>query len=253
LALRAILFKFHNQLKQHPTCFQSVTLEITQNDEDFYTYRRSVKLCSIISASLNDARGLLLSTRTANEPMRFSIKARGSRSTYLSASMTFNTSITVYKKQWDPNQRIPLLLLLSARASPCTKERASQSIYPSTCTAFSMCITAYKKQGVPDQHTSLLLLLSARASPHIKSKGFPINVPLCFYYFQHKHHCVQKARGARSILHTSSTTFHMHLLSRIKSKGLHSTHWSARNQVSKRWSSIMIGPTGPDRCISFIS
>jgi hypothetical protein len=54
-----------------------------------------------------------------------------------------------------------------------------------------------------------------------KSNGLPIDVPLCFYYFQHAHHCVQKARGSWSMLHTTSTTFHTRLLSRIKGKWLH--------------------------------
>jgi hypothetical protein len=35
---------FHGRLKQHPISFQSTTPETMQNDERFYTYRRSVAL-----------------------------------------------------------------------------------------------------------------------------------------------------------------------------------------------------------------
>jgi hypothetical protein len=46
-----------------------------------------------------------------------------------------------------------------------------------------------------------------RASPHTKSKGLLIDAPYRFYYFQHAHWHVQKARGSWSTLHTNSTTF----------------------------------------------
>jgi hypothetical protein len=54
-----------------------------------------------------------------------------------------------------------------------------------------------------------------------KSKGLPIDIHLCFYYFQHAHHRVQKLRGSRSMLHITSTTFHTRIPPHIKSKGLH--------------------------------
>jgi hypothetical protein len=40
-----------------------------------------------------------------------------------------------------------------------------------------------------------------------KSKGLMIDVPLCFYYFQHAHRRIQKVRGYWSTLHTAFTTF----------------------------------------------
>jgi hypothetical protein len=54
-----------------------------------------------------------------------------------------------------------------------------------------------------------------------KSKGLPIDVPLCFYYFHTRIAVYKKWGGSRSTLHTSSTVFHTRLLSRIKVKGLH--------------------------------
>jgi hypothetical protein len=64
-----------------------------------------------------------------------SAKARGSRLTYLSASIILSTHIAAYKKQETLDQCIPLFLLLLVRASPRTK-----------------------KQGTTDQRTSLHLL-----------------------------------------------------------------------------------------------
>jgi hypothetical protein len=42
-----------------------------------------------------------------------------------------------------------------------------------------------------------------------KNKGLPIDVSLCFYYFQHAHHRVQQARDSRLTYLFSSTTFNM--------------------------------------------
>jgi hypothetical protein len=81
-------------------------------------------------------------------------------------------------------------------------------------------------------------------APRTKTKGLPIDGPHIFYYFQHVLHRVQKVRGSRLTVHTSSITFstrfaaykkqgapdwrytHLLLLSaraspRTKSKGLH--------------------------------
>jgi hypothetical protein len=54
-----------------------------------------------------------------------------------------------------------------------------------------------------------------------QSKGLLIDAPYNFYYFQPAHYRIQKARGSRSTLHTTSSTFHTCLPSCIKSKGLH--------------------------------
>jgi hypothetical protein len=53
-----------------------------------------------------------------------------------------------------------------------------------------------------------------------KSKGLPIDVPLCFYYFQHVQHRAQKRRGSRSMLHTTSITFST-CIAVFKKQGLH--------------------------------
>jgi hypothetical protein len=71
-----------------------------QNDEHFYTYRRSVKLRLITNASLIDARGLLPNARMANEPTRFP-----------------------HKNQGAPDRRSSLLLILFTRAVPHTKSK----------------------------------------------------------------------------------------------------------------------------------
>jgi hypothetical protein len=70
-----------------------------------------------------------------------------------------------------------------------------------------MCNTTYIKQEAPDRRSIQVLLLSARAVPRTKSKGLQIDDPYNFYYFQQAQHNVQKARGSRSTLHTTSITF----------------------------------------------
>jgi hypothetical protein len=50
-------------------------------------------------------------------------KAKGSRSTLRTTSITFSTCIIAYKKQWAPNRCSMQLLLLLARASPCTQSK----------------------------------------------------------------------------------------------------------------------------------
>jgi hypothetical protein len=79
-------------------------------------------------------------------------------------------------------------------------------MYLSASTMFSTCFTA----EAPNRCTSLLLLLSPHASPHTKSKRLTIDIPLCFYYFQHMHRRVQKARSSRLMYHSAST-FRMHI------------------------------------------
>jgi hypothetical protein len=81
--------------------------------------------------------------------------------------------------------------------------------------------TRQQKQEALNGHTSLLLLLLAHASLRTKNKRLPIDIRLCFYYFHHAHHCVQKAWGYRSTYLSTSTTFHTCLPPRTKSKGLH--------------------------------
>jgi hypothetical protein len=80
---------------------------------------------------------------------------------------------------------------------------------------FYMHIITYKKQGTPDQHSIQLLLLSTCTSPRTKVRGsqstLPINVSNQLLYFVHAHRHVQKARDSRSMLHTASTTFNMHI------------------------------------------
>jgi hypothetical protein len=56
---------------------------------------------------------------------------------------------------------------------------------------------------IPYQYFILFTHVASRK----KSKGLPINTPYNFYYFQHAHRRVQKARGSRSTLYISSTTF----------------------------------------------
>jgi hypothetical protein len=75
---------------------------------------------------------------------------------------------------------------------------------------FYTCIAAYKKQGAPDRCYIQLLLLSTRASLRTKSKWLQIDAPYIFYYFQHVHRRVQKARdsiGIYSIFSIWLTTF----------------------------------------------
>jgi hypothetical protein len=95
------------------------------------------------------------------------------------------------------------------------------------------------KQGAPDRCTYLLLLFFKRSSSRTKSKGFLIDVPLCFHYFLHMHHHVQKARGSRSKLLSASTTFYM-CIATYKKQGapdrctsmllLHFTHTSSHTK-----------------------
>jgi hypothetical protein len=99
------------------------------------------------------------------------------------------------------------------------KARHSRSTYLSAYITFSMHIAVYKKQEALNQRTSLLLLLSTRASLGTKSKRLPIDVSLYFYYFQHAHRRIQKARSSRSMLHTTFITFHVCFPSRIKTMG----------------------------------
>jgi hypothetical protein len=107
---------------------------------------------------------------------------------------------------------------------------------------------------------------------HTNSKGLLIDVPLSFYYFQCTHRRVQKVRGSRSTLHTTSITFSTCIatyknqdapqLSRYYHQwfGLTlnpmsaspSIHRNAGEQMSARSSFIMIGHVGYDRLISFI-
>jgi hypothetical protein len=157
-ALKVIHFKFHDQLRQRLIRFQSATLETTQNKESFCAYWHSVKLHPIISATLIIARGWLLNACMTNEPMNFSIRARGSWSMYLSTSNTFYTCNIGYKNQGAPDQHTSLLLLLFTGASLRTKK------------------------GAPDRRTSLLLIHFTHASPHTKSKGLLINISLYFSY-----------------------------------------------------------------------
>jgi hypothetical protein len=80
---------------------------------------------------------------------------------------------------------------------------------------FYMHIITYKKQGTPDQRSIQLLLLSTCTSPRTKVRGsqstLPINVSNQLLYFVHAHRHVQKARDSRSMLHTASITFNMHI------------------------------------------
>jgi hypothetical protein len=104
-------------------------------------------------------------------------------------------------------------------ANMSAKARGYQSTYLSASITFSTRSATYKKQGAPDQYSIPLLLLSVHATPCTKSKELPIDAPYSLYYFQHAQRRVQKVRGYRSTLHIASTTFHTHLLSRIKPRG----------------------------------
>jgi hypothetical protein len=162
LALRAIRFKYHDQLQQCSIGFQSATPETMQNYECFCTYQCLVAL-GPITGSTRSTKGV--DTRTHRRPMCQRIsKSKG---------LPTNVYLCFYYFQ-HIHRRVQ-------------KARGSRSIYLFVYIIFSMGIVMYKKQGAPEQHTSLLLLLSACASPCTKNKGLTINVPFCFYYFQHTH------------------------------------------------------------------
>jgi hypothetical protein len=52
------------------------------------------------------------------------------------------------------------------------------------------------------------------------SQGLPIDVSNHLLYFQHAHHRVQKVRGSRSMLHTTSITFNT-CITAYKKQGVH--------------------------------
>jgi hypothetical protein len=124
---------------------------------------------------------------------------RDSRLTSLTISYTRSDT---YKSARD--SRLTSLTISYMRRDAYKSARGSRL---ASLTISHTCNATYKLARAPDRRSIQLLLLSVRASPCTKSKGLQINAPYIFYYFQHAHHRVQKARVSISILHTASITF----------------------------------------------
>jgi hypothetical protein len=119
-ALRAIRFKYHDWIQNHPIDFQSATPEIMQNDECFYAYRRSVVL-SPITILTRSMQGADTHACTTNAPMHQ--QSKGILIDIPLCFYYFSTCIAAYKKQGTPYRCTSLILLLSAHVSPCTKSK----------------------------------------------------------------------------------------------------------------------------------
>jgi hypothetical protein len=109
-----------------------------------------VQWCSTWSQAWPDRCKWLTHECTHGQRANASAKARGSRSTYLSTSITFNTRITTYKKQWPPDWCSIQLLLLLAHALLHTKNKGLPIDATYNFYYFSyMPSVVHKKQGAP--------------------------------------------------------------------------------------------------------
>jgi hypothetical protein len=142
----AICFKFHDHINQLPINFQNVIPETVQGDKRFCESWWSTKLCLNSNKRHWSTQGTYFRShaRSVNQRVKISKglpidapyifyyfqharhhvqKARGSRSTLHTTSITFSPCVIVYKKQGAPDRCSIRLLLLSARALPHTKNK----------------------------------------------------------------------------------------------------------------------------------
>jgi hypothetical protein len=90
---------------------------------NIYAHYDDVRSFAQIEISVQDRCKELTSDRTYDHESTCKKSARGSQLMPLTISYTFYTRITAYKKQGALDRRSIQLLLLSARASPCTKSK----------------------------------------------------------------------------------------------------------------------------------
>jgi hypothetical protein len=118
-----------------------------------------VQWCSTRSQAQPNRRKGLTHESMHDQCTNASTKARGSQWTYLSASITFSTCITAYKKQEAPNRHTSLFLLLSSHTSLRTKSMGLPIDVPLYIYYFSYVASAtHKKQGTPQVCAPSLLL-----------------------------------------------------------------------------------------------
>jgi hypothetical protein len=182
----------HNDLRS----FAQIAISVPDRHKGL-TFYRTHGQCTNAYKSVRDSRLMSLTISYTRSGAYKS--TRDSRLTSLTISYTRSDA---YKSARD--SRLTSLTISYMRRDAYKLVRGSRL---ASLTISHMRNAAYKSARAPDQRSIHLLLLSVRASPCTKSKGLQINAPYIFYYFQHAHRRVQKARFSISMLDTASITF----------------------------------------------
>jgi hypothetical protein len=142
----SIHFKFHDRINHRSISFKSTIPGTMQGKKRLCATWQSVKLCPNSNKHSRSMRGVYFRSHARSAKQRIKIsqglpidipnhllyfshvqrhvqKVRGSQSMLHTISITFSTCIVTYKKQGAPDRCSIQLLLLSSRASLCTKSK----------------------------------------------------------------------------------------------------------------------------------